>query len=244
MITKALTSQKVGRLMCVPPCAPGISCNRKVNVGTKSRAGAGADSAPAREPVRNVGDQRPEGDGAAEEPDRHLRRALQSDSDERVRLHPEFLQVTSQPVRGLVEFAVAQLSVSQRNRRRVGRAGGLGFEQLVHRLVSRVIGLNPVPVNEQLVSFRLGQQRESGQASSGIGDYFFEQQKPVAQLCHAGLVLAACGVLKGRRTAAYSALEPDIKAAGAEFVNAEAVVDGAMVSARAWPDHPAFDKRR
>lgn len=70
--------------------------------------------------------------------------------------------------------------------------------------------------------------------------HFFEQEKPVAQLCHAGLVLAACGVLKGRRIAAYPALEPDIKAAGAEFVNAEAVVDGAMVSARAWPEHPAW----
>ena len=70
--------------------------------------------------------------------------------------------------------------------------------------------------------------------------HFFEKQKPVAHLCHAGLVLAACGVLKGRRTAAYPALEPDIRAAGAEFVNAEAVIDGAMVSARAWPDHPAW----
>jgi len=70
--------------------------------------------------------------------------------------------------------------------------------------------------------------------------HFFEHQKPVAQLCHAGLALAAAGVLKGRRIAAYPALEPDIKAAGAEFVNAEAVVDGVMVSARAWPDHPAW----
>jgi protease I len=52
--------------------------------------------------------------------------------------------------------------------------------------------------------------------------------------------MAACGVLKGRRTAAYPALEPDIKAAGAEFVKAEAVVDGTMVSARAWPNHPAW----
>src|SRR6266851_3101674 len=51
--------------------------------------------------------------------------------------------------------------------------------------------------------------------------HFFEHQKPVAQLCHAGLALAAAGVLKGRRTAAYPELEPDIKAAGAEFVNAE-----------------------
>ena len=70
--------------------------------------------------------------------------------------------------------------------------------------------------------------------------HFFEQGKPVAQLCHAGLVLAAAGVLKGRRTAAYPALEPDIKAAGAEFVNSEAVVDGMMVSGRAWPDHPVW----
>ena len=77
-------------------------------------------------------------------------------------------------------------------------------------------------------------------ACQKIVRHFFENQKPMAQLCHAGLVLATCGVLKGRRTAAYPALEPDIKAAGAEFVNAEAVVDGTMVSARAWPDHPAW----
>ena len=69
---------------------------------------------------------------------------------------------------------------------------------------------------------------------------FFEQQKPVAQLCHAPLVLAAAGVLKGRRTAAYPALEPDVKAAGGQFVDSEVVIDGAMVSARAWPDHPAW----
>lgn len=77
-------------------------------------------------------------------------------------------------------------------------------------------------------------------ACQGIVRHFFENQKPVAQLCHAGLVLAACGVLKGRRTAAYPALEPDIKAAGGEFVNTEAVVDETMVSARAWPDHSAW----
>jgi len=70
--------------------------------------------------------------------------------------------------------------------------------------------------------------------------HFFDRDKPVAQLCHAPLVLAAAGVLKGRRTAAYPALEPDVKAAGAQFVDAEAVVDGVMVSGRAWPDHPAW----
>ena len=70
--------------------------------------------------------------------------------------------------------------------------------------------------------------------------HFFTDDKPVAQLCHAPLALAAAGVLDGRRTAAYPALEPDVTAAGAEYVDGAAVVDGVMVSARAWPDHPAW----
>jgi deglycase len=70
--------------------------------------------------------------------------------------------------------------------------------------------------------------------------HFFEAEKPVAQLCHAPLALAAAGVLEGRRTAAYPELEPDVKATGAEFIDGAAVVDGMMVSARAWPDHPEW----
>jgi len=70
--------------------------------------------------------------------------------------------------------------------------------------------------------------------------YFMEGDKPVAQLCHAPQVLAAAGTLTGRRTAAYPALAPDVAAAGAEFVDEAAVIDGQMVSARAWPDHPAW----
>jgi protease I len=70
--------------------------------------------------------------------------------------------------------------------------------------------------------------------------HFMGEQKPVAHLCHGALALAAADVLEGRRTAAYPALEPDVRKAGAEFVNGEAVVDGVMVSARAWPDHPSW----
>jgi protease I len=70
--------------------------------------------------------------------------------------------------------------------------------------------------------------------------HFFDQDKPVAQICHAPLALSAAGVLTGRRSAAYPALAPDVAAAGAEFVDAAAVVDGTMVSARAWPDHPSW----
>ncbi len=73
-----------------------------------------------------------------------------------------------------------------------------------------------------------------------IVEHFFSEEKPVAQLCHAPLALASTGVLKGRRTAAYPALQPDVEAAGAEYVDGAGVVDGVMVSARAWPDHPAW----
>jgi protease I len=73
-----------------------------------------------------------------------------------------------------------------------------------------------------------------------VEHFFSDDPKPVAQLCHAPVALAAAGVLGGRRTAAYPALEPDVDAAGAEFVDSDAVVDGQMVSARAWPDHPAW----
>jgi protease I len=77
-------------------------------------------------------------------------------------------------------------------------------------------------------------------AFAAIVEHFFSEEKPVAQLCHAPLALASTGVLKGRRTAAYPALQPDVEAVGAEFVDGDGVVDGVMVSARAWPDHPAW----
>ena len=70
--------------------------------------------------------------------------------------------------------------------------------------------------------------------------HFFDRTKPVAHLCHASIALANAGVLDGRRIAAYPELASDVQRAGAEFVNAEVVIDGAMISARAYPDHPAF----
>ena len=51
---------------------------------------------------------------------------------------------------------------------------------------------------------------------------------------------AAAGVLGGRKTSAYPALALDIRAGGAEWVDGDAVVDGNVVSGRAWPDHPAW----
>jgi protease I len=70
--------------------------------------------------------------------------------------------------------------------------------------------------------------------------HFMNIQAPVAALCHGPLLLAAADTLRGLRSAAYPALAPDLAAVGAEFVDSEAVVDGPLVTGRAWPDHPAW----
>ncbi len=73
-----------------------------------------------------------------------------------------------------------------------------------------------------------------------IVKHFAEHDKPIAAICHASQVLAAAGVLAGRRTSAYPQLACDVRAAGGEYVDGDAVVDGTWVTARAWPDHPAW----
>ncbi|MGL4462978.1 MAG: DJ-1/PfpI family protein [Planctomycetia bacterium] len=72
---------------------------------------------------------------------------------------------------------------------------------------------------------------------------FFDDGKPVAAICHALQLLAAAGVLKGRRCTAYPACGPEVTLAGGEYVSLpvhEALVDGNLVTAPAWPAHPAW----
>jgi protease I len=70
--------------------------------------------------------------------------------------------------------------------------------------------------------------------------HFMDSDAPVAALCHGPLLLAAAGTLQGRRSAAYPALAADVAAAGGEFVDGAAVVDGQLFTGRAWPDHPGW----
>ncbi len=76
-----------------------------------------------------------------------------------------------------------------------------------------------------------------------ITRHFFETSKPVAAICHGAQVLAAAGVLQGRTCSAYPAVGPDVSSAGGEYaaipVN-QAVTQGNLVSAPAWPAHPAW----
>ena len=68
--------------------------------------------------------------------------------------------------------------------------------------------------------------------------YFMKENKPVAAICHAAQVLAAAGVLKGRKCSSYPATSPDVTLAGGTYVDvgmADAVLDGNLVTGPAWP---------
>lgn len=67
-----------------------------------------------------------------------------------------------------------------------------------------------------------------------------EQGKPIAFICHGGWVPASAGIVAGRRVTGNPAIEDDLRNAGAEWQDAEVVVDGHLVSSRKPDDLPAF----
>jgi protease I len=73
--------------------------------------------------------------------------------------------------------------------------------------------------------------------------HFAEANKPIAAICHGAQLLAAAGVIRGRSCSAYPACAPEVNLAGGTFVETPidgAHVDGNLVTAPAWPAHPAW----
>ncbi|HJV76731.1 MAG TPA: DJ-1/PfpI family protein [Noviherbaspirillum sp.] len=73
--------------------------------------------------------------------------------------------------------------------------------------------------------------------------HFAQAKKPIAAICHGAQILAAAGVLEGKRCSAYPACRPEVEQAGAHYAEIEvtaAVTDGNLVTAPAWPAHPAW----
>lgn len=73
--------------------------------------------------------------------------------------------------------------------------------------------------------------------------HFARANKPIAAICHGAQLLAAAGVLSGRHCSAYPACGPEVKAAGGNYAEIpvdHAHTDGNLVTAPAWPAHPAW----
>ncbi|MFH0733376.1 MAG: DJ-1/PfpI family protein [bacterium] len=78
-----------------------------------------------------------------------------------------------------------------------------------------------------------------------ITKHFADTKKPIAAICHGPQILAAAGVLTGRCVISYPAVGPECVVAGAKFGEVaagadNALTDGNLVTAPAWPAHPAW----
>ncbi len=72
---------------------------------------------------------------------------------------------------------------------------------------------------------------------------FGDADKPIAAICHGAQLLAAAGILEGRECSAYPACGPEVTSSGGTYIELEvdaAHSQGNLVSAPAWPAHPAW----
>jgi protease I len=73
--------------------------------------------------------------------------------------------------------------------------------------------------------------------------HFAETNKPIAAICHGAQLLTAAGVVEGRQCNAYPAVAPEVRSAGGTWIELamdQAHTDGNLVTAPAWPAHPAW----
>ena len=73
--------------------------------------------------------------------------------------------------------------------------------------------------------------------------HFMDAGKPVAAICHGAQILTAANVVRGRTVSAYPACKPEVELAGATYADIAvdaAVTDENLVTAPAWPAHPAW----
>ncbi|KAJ6960746.1 hypothetical protein NC653_038692 [Populus alba x Populus x berolinensis] len=73
---------------------------------------------------------------------------------------------------------------------------------------------------------------------------FMQSRKPVASICHGQQILAAAGVLKGRRCTAYPTVKLNVVLGGATWLEPDPIdrcyTDENLVTGAAWPGHPEF----
>jgi protease I len=71
---------------------------------------------------------------------------------------------------------------------------------------------------------------------------FFDAGKPVASICHGPWMVLEAAAARGRRMTSWPSLKTDLRNAGAQWVDAEVMVDGNLVTSRKPDDIPAFNR--
>jgi len=72
--------------------------------------------------------------------------------------------------------------------------------------------------------------------------WFFMTKRPVGAICHGPWTLIEADVVRGRTVTSYPSLKTDLRNAGAEWVDRDAVSDSGLVTSRRPDDLPAFNR--
>ncbi|KAL6270927.1 hypothetical protein ACE6H2_027838 [Prunus campanulata] len=71
-----------------------------------------------------------------------------------------------------------------------------------------------------------------------------EARKPIESICHGQQILAAAGVLQGKKCTTYPAVKLNVVLSGATWLEPDPIdrcfKDGNLVTGAAWPGHPEF----
>jgi protease I len=76
-----------------------------------------------------------------------------------------------------------------------------------------------------------------------FAQYFIEQAKPLAAICHGPQLLIETGMLNERNMTSYPSLKTDLVNAGVIWEDREVVVDNGLVTSRSPADLEAFNKK-
>ena len=76
-----------------------------------------------------------------------------------------------------------------------------------------------------------------------FAQYFLEQGKPLAAICHGPQLLIETGMISTRKLTSYPSVKTDLVNAGALWEDKEVVVDNGLVTSRSPKDLEAFNKK-
>lgn len=73
-----------------------------------------------------------------------------------------------------------------------------------------------------------------------VTKYFFQQNLPIASVCHGVEIPAAADCVRSRRMATVAKCRFDLEICGGQFVNEACVIDGNLISGRTFHDNGAY----